>query len=53
MQSSSLASVNKVTFVVRSPSLQDRVTLEVETSFNHVNDLTRPPELFMKSSIRN
>ena len=53
MQRSSLASVSRITLVVGSPALRDSVTLEVETSFNHVNDLTRPPELCMKSSIRN
>ena len=52
MRRFSLASVNKVTLVVGSSSLRDRVTLGLETSFNHVNDLTRPPELCMKSGMR-
>ena len=45
MQRSSLASVSNFTPIVGSPALRDRVTLQVETSFNHVDDLTRRPEL--------
>ena len=48
MQRSWLTSVNWVTFVEGSPNLQDGITIPVETSFNHMNDLTRPPELRMK-----
>ena len=35
----SLASFNRVTLAVGSPSLRDRVTLWVQASFNHFNDL--------------